>query len=446
MQRSLLGIGRWAVGIYYRVSSLGGTVPDRGPVLLVANHPNGLVDPILLSGTTTRVVRFLGKATLFDVPVFGRLMRGIDALPVYRSQDGADTSLNQATFAAVHRSLLAGELVCLFPEGKSHDEPALAKLKTGAARMALGAQELAEHALGLAIVPVGLVYRSKRRFRSSVATWIGPAIPCADLADLQRSDEREAVRILTERISAGLRAVTLDLERWEQLPLLDLAERIDAAEHPDERGRVARLGAFAAGVRALRAEDPDAIDALTGRIVAFQGRLQRLGLAPEDLSARLERRYEPGVVAAFVLKGVAMLAVGFPLAALGTIFWYVPYRLAALLPRPFTRSDSVVVTGRILAAIVIFPLWLVLALVGIARATSPSLALVTLLVAPILGFIALAFRDWRESAWAEILVFLRLGSRTGLRMHLLREREELAGSIEALRSRLRSAEKKMTGA
>src|SRR6185503_4225644 len=137
VQRLLFGLARRAVRLYYRVSSLGGAVPASGPVVLVGNHPNGLVDPVLVAGASPRVVRFLGKAPLFDMPLLGQVLRGLEALPVHRAQDG-DTRGNVETFAAVYAALARGEVVCLFPEGKSHDEPALQTLKTGAARMALG--------------------------------------------------------------------------------------------------------------------------------------------------------------------------------------------------------------------------------------------------------------------------------------------------------------------
>lgn len=432
MQRFLLALARRAVALYYRVERLGAEVPARGPVLLLGNHPNGLVDPVLLAGTTRRSVRFLGKAPLFEMPVLGSVMRGLEVLPVYRAQDGADTQDNARTFEAVYAALAAGELVCLFPEGRSHDEPALATLKTGAARMALGAEQRAGFALGLAIVPVGLVYRAKPAFRSRVAVWTGAPVPLADLADLCARDERAAVLALTERIAAGLRAVTLELERWEDLPLLELAERILFTER---EGRLARLQGFARALRTLRAREPERVEALSERIAAFQARLQLLGLGPQDLPHRLAEPYRPATVARYLARSLAILATLLPLALGGALVWFLPNRLAGALPKRFATPDTLA-TQRILAGFLFFPLWLAGLVALVAWRAGPLPAALLALLAPPLGLAALAYRDWRKTLHAEVRAFLRLAGRARLRELLLAERDALAGELAAVRASL----------
>ena len=95
---------RWlakaACGIFYRTDCLG-SIPQKGAVLLLPNHPNSLLDPALVWATAGRDVRFLAKSTLFDGP-FGLVLRGAGAIPVYRRMDqGVDTAKNVETFAKV---------------------------------------------------------------------------------------------------------------------------------------------------------------------------------------------------------------------------------------------------------------------------------------------------------------------------------------------------------
>ena len=156
-------LARCLMRIFFRqVDVIGAERIPRGvPLVLVANHHNSLVDPLLVLGFLGAHPRFLAKSTLFSVPVLRWLLKLGGVIPVYRQQDaGEDTTNNQQTFSLCHEALARGGTVALFPEGISHDAPHLARMKTGAARIALGAET--EHGpLGLRVVPIGLTFDEK---------------------------------------------------------------------------------------------------------------------------------------------------------------------------------------------------------------------------------------------------------------------------------------------
>src|SRR5688572_5166997 len=81
---------RLLVGMYYApVKFTGRECLPKGPVLFVANHQDSLLDPVLVGSLARREVRFLAKATLFDVPVLGPVIKSLGMIPAYRPQDDA---------------------------------------------------------------------------------------------------------------------------------------------------------------------------------------------------------------------------------------------------------------------------------------------------------------------------------------------------------------------
>ena len=125
MAKVVRGMVHAAVRFYYPRIEVGGvgTVPSRGPVLLVANHPNSVLDPVVLGIAAGRPVRFLAKAPLFAMPVFGALIRDLGMIPAYRGRDSAnareDVAKNLASLATAATALgdQGGAVVGVFPGG-----------------------------------------------------------------------------------------------------------------------------------------------------------------------------------------------------------------------------------------------------------------------------------------------------------------------------------------
>src|SRR6476469_10393363 len=158
VRRIILGLLKFALRVYFRRIEIIGLehVPLKSPVIFVLNHPNALVDPVFLFCLAPRRVSFLAKAPLFRMPVLGYFVRALDSLPVYRRKDeGEDVSRNQETFVAARKLLAGGGTIGICPEGVSHNDPGLKPIKTGAARISLGAVSTGE-VKNLQVVPAGL--------------------------------------------------------------------------------------------------------------------------------------------------------------------------------------------------------------------------------------------------------------------------------------------------
>src|SRR5258706_15295205 len=136
--RRLLGelacrLARLLLGVFFRDVEVVGRerVPRGAPLLIIANHVNNLIDPMLILGYAGVRPRFLAKSTLWKHPIVAPAVILLGALPVYRRRDGVPMARNFETFARCRLALAAGETIAIFPEGYSHNEPGAVPLKTG---------------------------------------------------------------------------------------------------------------------------------------------------------------------------------------------------------------------------------------------------------------------------------------------------------------------------
>ncbi len=431
-------LSRRALGFYYRFVRAGGEVPASGPVLLVANHPNSLLDPAAVCAVAGRPVRFLAKAPLFGQPAIGRLVRACGAIPVYRRQDDPELmARNEETFRAAHEALEAGDAIGIFPEGISHNEPALASLRSGAARISLGAARRIGGSFP--VIPVGLVLRRKARFRSEALAIVGEPVDWGDLVG-RGAGEADAVRDLTGRIEAALRGVTLNLERWEDAPAVEAAEAVYAAEFglagpPEERLR--RQARMAGALSELRRRDAGRVEPVYRAVSRYAALLTRLKLRPDELRDRGPRAR---TVARWMGRQATFFGLAAPVAAVGHLVFALPYRLTHLLARRASVDEDVRATVKLLGGAVIYLIWILLLAAAVAWWAGAWAGLAVLLGAVPLGLATLAVRERWAEAKSDARRYLVLRDRAALRRRLLERRRELARRLEDLRREVLAAE------
>ncbi len=430
----LRGLVALILRIFFRRVAVVGAehVPRTGPVLLVLNHPNSLVDPLFLLGLAPRRVVFLAKEPLFRMRVLGPLVRAAGSIPVYRRMDGADTSQNRRTFEKVAAELGRGGAIALFPEGTSHSDPKMRPFKTGTARMALGAASI-DPAARISIVPSGLYYTAKGRFRSSALLCFGePLVIAHEAVDADGEPAPERVRALTAQLEEALAKVTLQAEQEEALHLVTRAERIfssaagvatrdrDLAQQFELRQRLLR------GYTELRAKIPDRIAKVEQMLARYDAELLSAGLAPENL---LQSRLTVGKVVANALQAILTLIFLAPPATIGILVNIVPYQfIVPLVTRAARVERDVLATAKILAAAVAFPLvWTIVAVAVYARAGLMP-ALVAWLAMPACGYCALVFIEQLDRL---------IGAARGLGLRLLRPRA--FKNLELQRQQIREA-------
>jgi 1-acyl-sn-glycerol-3-phosphate acyltransferase len=375
VRRVVSAILRFALRVFFRRIELVGLdrVPEGEAVVFAVNHPNGLVDPLFLLCFAPRPVSFLGKAPLFEMPVIGWIVKAFETIPVYRKQDHT-AGTNAETFGKARGILKRGGSIAIFPEGTTHDDPQLRELKTGAARIALGAN------LNVAVVPTGIYYTAKTAFRSSALVVFGEPIRVTPVeVDANGEPPHEEVEPLTTAIDFGLDRVTLQADSQAALELIARAEDILTADEDQPLAKELDLRRrFIEGYRFLRLRDPDRLKRLESAIAQFEAELRRAKLDVHELKPRID------------LWRVLRVVVLLPLALAGAIVSYPTYKLVGVLANRAAKGEgAMIATMKFIGALGLYPLtYLVLASV-IGWRLGLLAGLASLLVLPILGYLTL---------------------------------------------------------
>lgn len=442
--RAIAALCGWLASAFLAIERRGDRLPP-GPLLIAANHPNSLLDPLVVFRVAGRTVRPLAKEPLFREPLVGTFLRALGGLPVYRRQDDPDPEKlerNQGTFDAAVAALQTGETVQVFPEGRSHSEPAVVPLRTGAARIALRAEAERDWGLGLRISPVGLTYQRKHVFRSRVVASVGRPIVVAAYRELFERKPQQAVRALTHEIARRLEGLTLYFVREEDRGLVEALERIYALEKgwTDERRRheeslsrrLPRLRRFARAMVWLRANEPEWHARLARKLRLYRRLVEALGADRRDRPTRGERG---GLLRVVGREAGTLLALSLP-ALVGLVGWFLPYQAPRLMTWILRPPAESIATVKLVTGTVVMPLalaaWTLLAwwLAG------PPVAVVAALALPIAGVAALEWQRRAARLVEQALLFRRL-ERRDERLHKLAAlRREVMEELEAVGRRL----------
>lgn len=436
---------RW----YYRRVSVTGLerIPREGPVFLAVNHPNALVDALVVGVVTPRRVGFTAKATIFANPLVARFLTRAGVIPLRRAADEAkrgndaagDPSRNAASFDAVAQALAQGSAIVIFPEGKSHDDPRLAPLRTGLARMAIhAAQQFGVR--GIRIVPVGLLFERKEIPRSRVLMQVGEPI---DVDAMLAASVQ--VQTLTEVVADRLQAVTLNFESTEDAERLQMVGSTLAAllsPAPAIGDDDTPLGDTLAVVRRLERaqrlmlERQDvALEARASafevRVRAFRARLDALRLDVHDVA--INAGTTQGI--RFAVRELLLAGVMAPVGAWGRLTHALPIQLTRFLAlRNVTSRDEPAMNTLVLGLVLVLLAYAVeTAVVG--WLLGPWVALVFFLTLVPSASSDLRYGDRMRRARARVRAFFTFRRDPSVQRELMVEGDALrreAGELERL--------------
>lgn len=230
-------LSRWMLRIFYpgmEVENLE-NANHPGPTLLCGNHPNTLIDPLIVGIHLDYQTFFLANAAMWINPVMAFVIDPF-CIPVARPQDkqagatkGMDTDeIFNRTFAGLE----AGEVVYIAPEGASELERKLRRLKGGAASMALEAENRNDWKLGLSVQPVGVNYESPTTCFSRAFIRYGEPIDVTPYRKQFEESPMRAIRALTNVLTESMQGLLIQTKNKAEEHLLRPIERAVQNERP----------------------------------------------------------------------------------------------------------------------------------------------------------------------------------------------------------------------
>ncbi len=370
-------------------------VPPNGPVLLCINHPNNLIDSLLVGTALRRKVHYLASASLFRSALMAGFLARAGVIPVHRKQDDPDRmERNAAMFAACRHALQEGRLIAIYPEGTTHAEARVQRIKTGAARIALDYEADPQPHRPLALIPVGLSFEARKSFRARVLIAFGEPIPVSPHLERYCEDARKGVDTLTTAIQDAMEAEVVHVDRIDAAELVraveglyrnDLIREIQVTRglSPAEIDTFRLSRTIVEAVRHFKERDPGRVERLWQRIQGYRALLAAYRVRDQAVVAQAQ-------LARDRYRGRAswQAAWGLPIFAYGAAANALPYLGPRWLAQRMARKETDYATVRLLSSIVAFPLFWGLETWIVWRSTGAVGAILFAASLPVSGLLA----------------------------------------------------------
>lgn len=311
-------------------------IPARGPLMILANHPSTFMDPIVITTILKRDVYYLAKGELFKGKLASWILPKLHMIPVYRKQDDPNQmEKNKDTFKKCFEHLEKGGAILMFPEGTSITERKLRPIKTGAARIVLGAEERNNFELGVKVITIGLNYENPHRFNRTLFVNIDQPIHTKDYKEAYLQDNFKACAQLTEQIRTQLEALIISIYDNQVNELEAAVEHLYKNKLTKEMGinKKDNEAAFILSKNITKSvayfieHQPAFAEQMHKRINEYLNNLNRIGLSDNDLNKDNKSKS----IINNTIKALYTIILGFPVYVYGLINNYLPFEIPGLI-------------------------------------------------------------------------------------------------------------------
>lgn len=391
------------------------SLPKSGPLIIVVNHPNTFMDPLIVATLFKQKVGFLANASVFVNETVNYIFRYFNVIPVYRQKDMVEGSQpdNSKTFDECTKYLKQGNALMIFPEGSSYNELRLRKIKTGTARIALNAESQNNFKLGIKILPIGLYYSDPSRFRSKIYINIDEPIDVADFEDAYNDNSALGVQKLTASIKKSLEENIIITQDQDQEDLFFKIKRIyknrllEKSENPKAQNEEFRLTKeLAKAIQYFQINSEETFQRIKNLVEEYVDLIDETEVKYSESN---NQKNEPPTTLGQGLR-IIYLIIGLPIFCLGILQNYIPYKLPFFVAEKITKEVEYHAPIMLSIGILVFPLYYSFLLFVFYYLVSISALYLTIyfVFLPLTGFYCLHYIDLIQKTKNRLKLYLML--------------------------------------
>ena len=376
----LRSLAQFVVYVYFRKTYIHNkeNFELKGPTIIVSNHPNTLIDPVIIASYVKNPIFFLANAGLFKNHIAAKLLRYLYCIEVKRFEDTGSKSLdNTAAFDQSSQHLAANGNIYIAIEGTSYMERVLRPLKTGFAR--IGFQAITGHAKGqeIFILPIGLNYEKHDKSGFDLEINVGESIPFSHyLVDYDRNNQA-TIKDLTTEMRSVLEALVIHTEDLDEEALLLNIDALFCGKIKQNQSNVFKEHrSILQHIKKWKQKRSIAFNTWENMLSQFAALLDKYKLSLKILSQVFYNTFP-------IKEKMILACLGFPIY----VYAWLNHFIAIWVPRWINKKLDLYVgytsTVKILAAIILAPINHTLVFILISNYLSINLALINLLLLPV---------------------------------------------------------------
>lgn len=313
-----------ALRLFYRHVHVTGFnhIPEKGPVIIIANHQSSLMDAALMGILLKRKAWFFARGDVFINRTVCQLLRWLHMLPVHGHVRGKNKmDVNDSSFEAGRKILREGGIIVFFPESTSHIERELYAFRKGVFRLGFDAAVNGEKRIDIPVIPIGITYEHPTRANTDVQVHAGEAFALSDYQQEYASNPAQTLLRISRDAWCRVENLMLHIPNTKRCDTAEQRLTIDRTNHasgsrPWRIPNNHKLQREQKICRELLNESEEIFEGRKRAIGSYFAQLKKHGISDETVNSN---KTQP--------VNIILLCLLAPLAAVGIVLNVFPFLL-----------------------------------------------------------------------------------------------------------------------